>query len=82
MPIKLHPQSIGNGKAGQRQNARVDERRSHASHDKIIRDQEIRFPDQCDHTRQDLIHRLQKKRGHDKIHRYQGQHQKLPVPWP
>ena len=73
MSIHLLAEIIDNSNADQGQNTCVDQRGSDAAYQKIVRNQEIRFPKNIDDAGDDLIHRLNHYSCHNKIDGDQGQ---------
>jgi len=73
MSIHLLAEIIDNSNADQRQNPRVDQRGSDAAHQKVVRNQKVRLPENVDDAGNDLAHRLNHQSGHDKIDGNQSQ---------
>ena len=73
--VLIFPQKIAEPYAEKHEKARVDKGRPDAAYLDIIRDQNIRLPDNREKSHPDLFRRIQRKSRHDKIQRNKGKNQ-------
>ena len=77
MPAHVHPQEIDNCNGNQSQHTGIDKSGPNSPNCNIIRNQEIRLPDNGNNSSPYFICRLKNQPRSHKINRHQGKNQKL-----